>query len=263
MMTVRRIRSVLVEAWLPIVLLALWWFASADSTDLYFPSLSAILLQFRQDWLFQHVGSDLVPSLEVLALGYLTAVLAGLLLGVALGLSRRADEACRPLLELLRAIPGVALLPVFIVLFDLGTEMKIVLIATGAIWPVLLNTIDGVRSVEPLLVDVATAFRLGRWQRLRRIVLPSAGPQIFAGARTALAIAVVVLVIGETVGSSGGIGYFLLNAERNFAITSMWGTIVALGVLGYLLNVLFRIVEAVALRWHRRQRARPRAEESW
>jgi ABC-type nitrate/sulfonate/bicarbonate transport system permease component len=92
-------------------------------------------------------------------------------------------------------------------------------------------------------------------------VLPSAGPQIFAGARTALAIAVIVMVVGETVGSSGGIGYFLLNAERNFAITSMWATIIALGIVGYLLNVLFRIVEAVALRWHRLQQARLQTEE--
>jgi ABC-type nitrate/sulfonate/bicarbonate transport system permease component len=256
----RRIRAVLIEAWLPVLLLALWWFASARSTDLYFPSLRAILTQFRQDWIFRHVNSDLVPSLQVLGLGYLIAVVAGVVLGVALGLSRRAEQACRPLLEFLRAIPGVALLPVFIVLFGLGAQMKVVLIATGALWPVLLNTIDGVRSVEPLLLDVARAFRLGRWQRLRRIVLPSAGPQIFAGARTALAIAVIVMVVGETVGSSGGIGYFLLNAERNFAITSMWATIFALGIVGYLLNVLFRIVEAVALRWHRQQRTRLQAE---
>jgi ABC-type nitrate/sulfonate/bicarbonate transport system permease component len=260
-MTARRVRSVLVEAWIPALLLALWWFASAGSTDLYFPSLSAILQQFRQDWLFGHVASDLVPSLQVLALGYATALLAGLLLGVALGSSRRAEAACRPLLEFVRAIPGVALLPVFIVLLGLGAQMKVALIATGAVWPILLNTIDGVRSVEPLLLDMARTFRLGRLQRLRRIVLPSAGPQIFAGARTALAIAVIVMVVSETVGSSGGIGYFLLNAQRNFAITSMWATIIALGIVGYLLNVLFRIVEAVALRWHRLQQTRLRTEE--
>jgi ABC-type nitrate/sulfonate/bicarbonate transport system permease component len=260
-MTSRRIRSVLVEAWIPALLLGLWWVASAGSTDLYFPSLSAILRQFQQDWLFGHVGSDLVPSLEVLALGYGAAVLAGLLLGVALGVSRSAEAACRPSLEFVRAIPGIALLPIFIVLFGLGIQMKVALIATSAVWPVLLNTIDGVRSVEPLLVDMARTFRLGRWQRLRRIVLPSAGPQIFAGARTALAIAVIVMVVSETVGSSGGIGYFLLNAQRNFAITSMWATIIALGIVGYLLNVLFRIVEAVVLRWHMLQQARLRTEE--
>jgi ABC-type nitrate/sulfonate/bicarbonate transport system permease component len=259
-MIARRLGAVLIEAWLPLLLLTLWWFASARSSDLYFPSLRSILQQFRHDWLFEHVDSDLVPSLQVLGLGYLVAVVAGVVVGVALGLSRRAEQACRPLLEFLRAIPGVALLPVFIVLFGLGAEMKIVLIATGAVWPVLLNTTDGVRSVEPLLLDVAHAFRIGRWQRLRRIVLPSAGPQIFAGARTALAIAVIVMVVGETVGSSGGIGYFLLNAERNFAITSMWATIFALGIVGYLLNVLFRIVEAGALRWHRLQRSRLQSE---
>jgi ABC-type nitrate/sulfonate/bicarbonate transport system permease component len=255
-----RIRSILIEAWLPVLLLALWWIASSGSTDLYFPSLGDILQQFRQDWLFEHVSTDLVRSLWVLGAGYVVAVLAGLVLGVALGLSRAAERACRPLLEFVRAIPGVALLPVFIVLFGLGTQMKIILIATGAVWPILLNTIDGVRSVEPLLLDVARTFRLGRWQRLRRVVLPSAGPQVFAGARTALAIAVIVMVIGETVGSSGGIGYFLLNAERNFAITSMWGTIAALGIVGYLLNVVFRIIEAVALRWHRLQQVRLQAE---
>jgi ABC-type nitrate/sulfonate/bicarbonate transport system permease component len=259
-MTGRRVRAVLIEAWLPLLLVALWWVVSAGSTDLYFPSLSSILRQFRADWVFPHVGSDLVPSLRVLGLGYAVAVLGGVGIGIVLGLSRRTEQACRPLLELLRAIPGVALLPIFIVLFGLGSEMKVVLIATGAIWPVLLNTIDGVRSVEPLLLDVARTFRLSRVQRLRRIVLPSAGPQIFAGARTALAIAVIVMVVGETVGSSGGIGYFLLNAERNFAITSMWGTIVALGIVGYLLNVLFRIIEAVALRWHRLQQARLETE---
>jgi ABC-type nitrate/sulfonate/bicarbonate transport system permease component len=259
-MTARHVRSVLVEAWIPVLLLTLWWFASAGSTDLYFPSLSAILEQFREDWVFQHVAGDLVPSLRVLGLGYLLAVVGGLVIGVGLGLSRRSEQACRPLLELLRAIPGVALLPVFIVLFGLDAQMKILLIASGAIWPILLNTIDGVRSVEPLLLDVARSFRLTRWQRLRRIVLPAAGPQIFAGARTALSIAVIVMVVGETVGGSGGIGYFLLNAQRNFAITSMWSTIIALGIVGYLLNVLFRIVEAATLRWHRLQQARLRTE---
>ncbi|MEV6794099.1 ABC transporter permease [Streptomyces sp. NPDC051320] len=252
----RRLLLVLTEIWLPALLVALWYAASAGSTSAYFPPLGTMVSSLRKDWLFAHVSTDLVPSLEILAYGYAAALVLGIGLGVALGLLRGAERATRPLLEVLRAIPGVALLPVFVVALGIGTSMKVTMVAVGAVWPVLLNTIDGVRGIEPLLFDVARTFRLSRADRLRRIVLPGTGPQIFAGARTALAIAVFVMVVSETVGSSGGIGYFLQNAQRNFQIADMWGTIIALGILGYLLNMTFRLVESIVLRWHRLQQAR-------
>jgi ABC-type nitrate/sulfonate/bicarbonate transport system permease component len=252
----RRLLLILTEIWLPAALVALWYATSAGSTSAYFPPLGTMLASFREDWLFGHVSTDLVPSLMILTTGYATALMVGICLGVALGLLRETERATRPLLEALRAIPGVALLPVFVVALGIGDSMKVTLIAVGAVWPVLLNTIDGVRSIEPLLFDVARTFRLSRTARLRRIVLPGAGPQIFAGARTALAIAVIVMVVSETVGSSGGIGYFLQNAQRNFQIADMWGTIIALGILGYVLNIAFRLVESVVLRWYRLQQTR-------
>jgi ABC-type nitrate/sulfonate/bicarbonate transport system permease component len=251
-----RLRSVLTEIWLPILLVAAWWMGSASSESVYFPPLATIVDAFRDDWLFARIPTDLVPSLQVLALGYGLALVVGIGVGVLLGLARRLEQAVRPLLELLRAVPGVALLPILIVVIGIDTDMKMTLVAAGAVWPILLNTIDGVRGVEPVQLDVASAFRLGRIARLRFVVLPSAAPQIFAGARTALAIAVVVMVVGETVGSTGGIGYFLLSAQRDFAIADMWGTMIALGIVGYLLNVLFRILEGVVLRWHRLHRFR-------
>ncbi|MDQ1709493.1 MAG: hypothetical protein QOG49_878 [Frankiaceae bacterium] len=240
-----------IELWLPAVLMAIWWYASRNSTSPYFPALRDILKSFRLDWLSSSAAGNLRPSLNVLLGGFTVAVVGGVALGAALGLNRAAERATRPLLELLRAVPGVALLPVFIVLIGVGTNMKILLVGSGAIWPVLLNTIDGVRSTEPLLIDMAISYGMGRWRRLRSIVLPSAAPQIFAGARTALAISVIIMVVSETVGAQGGIGYFLLAAQRSFRITDMWATIIALGVLGYLLNLLFRLTEAIVLRWHR------------
>jgi sulfonate transport system permease protein len=252
----RWLRISAVELWLPVLLLVLWWFASRDSTSAYFPSLRDILTSFRVDWLSSSGVHNLRLSLTVLVSGFGLAVLVGVAVGAALGLSRPLERATRPLLELMRAVPGVALLPVFIVLFGIGTDMKIVLVASGAVWPVLLNTTDGVRSTEPLLIDMAFSYGLGRWRRLRSIILPAAAPQIFAGARTALAISVIIMVVSETVGAQGGIGYFLLAAQRSFQITDMWGTIVALGVLGYLLNLLFRLTEAIVLRWHRLYQAR-------
>jgi ABC-type nitrate/sulfonate/bicarbonate transport system permease component len=254
--SLRWIRLSALELWLPVVLLGLWWIVSRDSTSVYYPPLSAILDSFRQDWLSSEGIRNLRPSLAVLGVGFALAVVVGVAAGAVLGLSRTVERATRPLLELLRAVPGVALLPVFIVLIGIGLDMKVLLVASGAVWPVLLNTIDGVRSTEPLLIDMASSYGMSPRRRLRSIILPSAAPQVFAGARTALAIAVIIMVVSETVGSQGGIGYFLLAAQRSFLISDMWGTILALGILGYLLNLLFRLTEAVVLRWHRLYQAR-------
>jgi ABC-type nitrate/sulfonate/bicarbonate transport system permease component len=256
----RRLRSLGLEIWLPVLLVAAWWFASAGSTSPYFPSLQSILVQFASDWLSPAAAQNLLPSLEILGIGYAVAVIVGIGVGLLLGTVRAIEEATRPLLEILRAIPGVAVLPLFVVLLGIEMPMKIALIAFGCVWPVLLNTVDGVRGIEPLLLDVARSYRIGPVRRLISIVLRGASPQIFAGARTALAIAIIIMVVAETVGGSGGIGYFLLTAERNFAITSMWGAIVALGLLGYLLNILFRLLEGAVLRWHRLLQSRLEAQ---
>lgn len=255
-MRLSALRTVALEIWLPIVLVAAWWFASAASTSFYFPSLQQILQAFAQDWLSPSALKHLGASLTLLFAGYFAALVAGVVLGVTLGRLRRLEYAVRPVVEFLRSIPGIALLPIFVLLLGIGMDMKILLVAYGAFWPVLLNTIDGVRSVEPDLLDVARVFRLGRTRRLFSIILPSASPQIFAGARTALSISVIVMIVAETVGANGGIGYFLLAAQRQFDITSMWGAIVALGILGYVLNIAFRVVEAIVLRWHRQLQSR-------
>jgi ABC-type nitrate/sulfonate/bicarbonate transport system permease component len=259
-MTPRRrawLGTVALELWLPIVLVVIWWFASSVSTSVYFPPLSSILNSFIRDWVdADGLARNLLPSLQLLALGYSLALVSGIVVGTLLGLVAPLERASRPLLETLRAIPGVTLLPIFIVLFGIDVQMKVLLIAFGSFWPVLLNTIDGVRGIEPLLLDVSRVFRYGRARRLATIILPGASPQIFAGARTALAISLIIMVVSETVGGDGGIGYFLLAAQRNFAISSMWGAILALGILGYLLNIVFRIIERLVLRWHRLQQAR-------
>lgn len=247
---IRRIRALLTEAWLPIALVTMWWFLSARYPTIYSPALSEILTLFRKLWLFEHARSDLAPSLVNLAFGYSLALVAGVGLGTLLGLAPRLSAALWPTLEFIRAIPGVALLPIFVILLGVGPAMKVVLIAVGTVWPILLNTIDGVRSVDPTLRDVAASFRMPLAIRLRYIVLPAAGPQIFSGARISLSIAVILIVVSEMVGANGGIGYFVRSAERSFAIPEMWSGIIMLGLLGYVLNTLFRIVEAYVLEWH-------------
>lgn len=247
---IERLLALVLELWLPLLLVALWWFLSAGSKSTYFPPLADIVETFRRLWLFQHARSDLLPSLVNLGQGYALALAVGIGGGVLLGLSPRLLGATWPTLEFLRAIPGVALLPIFVILLGVGPTMKVALIAAGALWPVLLNTIDGVRSVEPLLKDVAACFRLPWTSRLVHIVLPAASPQIFAGARTSLSIAVILIVVSEMVGANGGIGYFVRAAERSFAIPEMWSGIIVLGLVGYVLNTVFRLLERRLLAWH-------------
>jgi sulfonate transport system permease protein len=243
-------RLIALEVALPVVLVALWWAVSSGSTSLYYPPLSATLSELRHVWLGDRFASDALPSLEHLALGYVLAVLAGVVLGVAVGLRRGLSRALTPLLETLRAVPAIALVPAAVLVFGIGSTVQVVVIATSAVWPVLLNAVDGVRAVDPLVGDVARTYRISPWQQLIRMTLPAAGPQIVAGMRTAVSIAVVAVVVGEIIGATHGIGYQLLQAQRSFDIPGMWAAMVLLGLLGYVLNLAFRGFERLVLGWH-------------
>jgi ABC-type nitrate/sulfonate/bicarbonate transport system permease component len=248
-------KRVAAEFTLPVVLLVVWGVLSAGSDTYYFPPLTDILRTFNDTWLFERFGSDVVPSLTRLALGYGIACLVAVVLGLALGLSPSLRRATDPIVQFLRAIPPPALLPFGILVLGVGTSMKVFIIAFVCLWPVLLNTIDGVAGVEPTLRETAEVYEISRRDRLLRIVLPAASPQIFAGMRTSLSLALILMVISEMVASTNGIGYFVLQSQRSFAIPEMWSGILLLGILGYVLNALFVVVERRVLRWHRGARA--------
>lgn len=251
----RRTGTVLLELAVPAALVAAWWLTSSGSTALYFPPLSTSLSSLWHGWLSTDLGPDVVPSLEHFALGLLIAIAAGVTGGLVLGAAPGVADALAPVLEFLRAIPGVALLPAALLLLGIGPAMPVSVIAYGTVWPILLNTADGVRSVDPVVRDVARSYRIGWASQLLRIVLPAASPQIVAGIRTALSIGITVIVFSEMVGSAGGIGYQILQAQRSFQIPQMWAGIILLGILGYLLNLAFRLFERLVLRWHRGMRA--------
>jgi len=247
----RRWAPDLLEVLVPILVLVAWGVWSSGSDTYYFPPLTDILETFADTWLFERVGSDVVPSLVRLGLGYAIACLLGVGVGLALGSSRTLRRAADPIVQFLRAIPPPALLPFGILVMGVGTSMKVFIIAFVCLWPVLLNTIDGVAGVDPTLKDTARVYGIQGRDRIVRILLPAAGPQIFAGMRTSLSLALILMVISEMVASSNGIGYFVLQSQRSFAIPEMWSGILLLGMLGYVLNALFLVVERRVLRWHR------------
>jgi ABC-type nitrate/sulfonate/bicarbonate transport system permease component len=245
----RRVAPVL-EVLVPLLLLGLWAIWSAGSDTFYYPPLTEILETFSETWLFERVGSDVVPSLLRLTAGYFLAVVIAVLVGIPLGLNATARRAAAPIVEFLRAIPPPALLPLAIVVIGVGNSMKVAIIAFVCLWPVLLNTIDGIRGIDPTLVDTARVYGVPR-----RATLPAAAPQIFAGMRTSLSLALILMVISEMVASTNGIGYFVLQSQRTFAIPEMWSGILLLGILGYTLNGAFVLIERRVLRWHRGARA--------
>jgi ABC-type nitrate/sulfonate/bicarbonate transport system permease component len=256
-MSVRRERLLgsALEFILPVALLVLWGVLSAGSNTYYFPPLTDIFTAFKDNWLFSRVGSDVVPSLERMFGGLAIAIVVGVWAGLLLGLSRRARLATAPILEFLRAIPPPALLPFAILVVGIGDGMKIFIIALVCLWPILLNTIDGVTGVDPTLRETARVYRVPQGDRMWRVMLPAASPQIFAGLRTSLSLALILMVISEMVASTNGIGYFVLQSQRTFAIPEMWSGIFLLGILGYTLNGAVILIERRVLRWHRGARA--------
>ena len=134
--------------------------------------------------------------------------------------------------------------------------MRVILIAYGSVWPVLLNTIEGVRTVDPMQIDTARAFRLPRTARLTRVILPAAMPKIFTGVRISLSLAIILMVVSELVASTNGIGYRILNSQIMLLLTDMWCGILLLALLGLTLNAAFQQIERYALHWHRGARQR-------
>jgi ABC-type nitrate/sulfonate/bicarbonate transport system permease component len=245
----------ILQRWLVLaVLVGAWEFATRLANDVWFPPPTKIVKQGVELWFSgSDVGMawtvDILPSLGRAIGGWLIAAAIGIALGTMLGRSRTAMDYVGPLFAFMRAIPPVTLVPVFIVLFGLYTEMKLATIVFGAVWPILLNTVDGVRSVDPVQTDTARSFRTPRYRWIGGVVLPAALPKIFAGLRVSLSIAVLLMVVSELVGRTSGIGYRLIFAQRQFDFTIMWAWIVLLGILGWGLNALLLVVERHMLRW--------------
>jgi sulfonate transport system permease protein len=234
----------------PGVLIAGWWFASLTSTSPYFPPLRDIVTSFREVWLSETFISDAVPSITNFFVGFAVASLLGIAGGMAIGLTPVLADSVAPILEFLRAVPGVTLLPAAVLLLGIGSTMQVSMIVWGAVWPILLNSIDGARAVDPTVRDVVRSYHIGRKDRILRVVLPAAAPQIAIGMRTAVSIGITVIVFSEMIGSTSGIGYQIIVAQRSFAVTDMWAGMVLLGLLGFALNTAFRIAERRVLAWH-------------
>lgn len=252
-------RRITVVVALPTALIVTWWFASAGSQNFYFPPLRTIVETFGKLWFSPQSMQNIVPSVARLLIGYVAAAFLGIAIGIPVGASRNLRNVLEPVLEFLRAIPPPVLVPVLILFAGLGNEMKALVIVFGCVWPVLLNTVAGVRALDEVLAEVVNSYRIGPLARFWHFILPGASPQIFTGLRQSLSIGIILMVISEMYAARDGIGFVLVQYQRSFAIPEMWSAIILLGIIGIVLSMIFRAFEAWILGWYHGLRQSQRA----
>ncbi|HET6622987.1 MAG TPA: ABC transporter permease [Gaiellaceae bacterium] len=214
------------------------------------PTASEVADRAWQDWPSAEFRSDVTESLKRLAAGFVLGAGLGVAAGLLMGSSHALRRALDPLVELTRATPPIALVPALVVLLDYGDSMQIAVIAFGVCFPVLVNTVDGIRAVSPEARDTASMLQVGRVERIFRINLPAALPSIFAGLRIAVSVGLVMVVISEFAGTGDGLGRYIVEKQGQVDVTGVWAGILFLGLLGLVLNRLFLLVERRALAWH-------------
>jgi len=189
-------------------------------------------------------------SLYRMLTGYAIGTAAAVVLGLAMASVRVVHAALEPAVELLRPIPLPAIIPPLILLLGVDDAMKIFVVAFAAFFPVLVNTVAGVRAVDPVAVNVARTFGYRRLRTTLRVVLPASLPYILAGMRISLALALIVTVVAEMIAGSAGIGYYIMTMQYALRPGDMYAAIFLLAALGYALNRGFLAIERRILHWY-------------
>jgi NitT/TauT family transport system permease protein len=236
-----------------LLFLALWevgpLYLAGPSTRVFLPPLHEVLAAgvklIDSGQLQNHLQASLTRSVS----GFSIAVVSAVALGLLIAWYGWLNSFLNPLLELFRNTATLALLPVFTLLLGIGEESKITIVAYAAFFPVLLNTIAGVRTVDPLLIRAAKSLGLNSFRLFQKVILPSAVPTIFTGIRMAGTSSILVLIAAEMVGAKAGLGYLIVNSQMSFLIPDMYAGILTVSVLGLLVNVLLVSLERHFSRW--------------
>jgi ABC-type nitrate/sulfonate/bicarbonate transport system permease component len=235
---------------LPVLLVLMWWLLTLGETNFYVPKPAKLVETFAQVWFSERFLTDFLPSVGRLTVGLVVTIGLGVVLGVLIGSFRWLRSLTEPILEFFRAIPPPVLVPLLMLLVGINDQMKIVVIVSGAIWPVLLNTVEGVRAIDQVLSNTCATYRVAGFARLRYLVLPGAAPQIMTGVRQSLSIGLILMVISEMFGSSSGLGFTIILFQRSFAIPEMWSGIAVLGFIGIALSLISQGIERRVLAWY-------------
>lgn len=216
---------------------------------LFLPSPVGVLRELGEMLASGQIATHLGASLWRLALGFGAGALAGVAVGVAVGFFAMAEAIGQPIIAATFPIPKIALLPLLILWLGIGEPSKIAVIALGVFFPMAINTYAGVRQADPLLIRAAVSFGAGRWSVIRKVVVPSALPMVFAGLRLGAGTALLLLVAAEMIGAESGIGFLVLQAGNLMETTKLMVGIVLLSLLGVLSHWALGRLERLVVPW--------------
>ena len=233
-----------------VAVLGIWqlWAGAEDSFSV--PTASEVAERAWDVWPTSAFLSEVGQSMKRYVVGFAIAAAIGIALGLLVGASHAARRTLDPLLECLRAVPAIAIAPAAAIVLGFGDASRIVVIAFGLCFPILVNTAEGVRGIPLEVRDTASMLHVGRVERLARIYLPAALPSIMAGLRFAVSLGLVLVIVTEFVGEANGIGYYLRVQQSTLDYPALYAGILFLGLLGYVLNRLFLVAERRLLAWH-------------
>jgi ABC-type nitrate/sulfonate/bicarbonate transport system permease component len=223
--------------------------ARAGLLTSYVPPPSAMFVALVRGLADGDISSQVGVTLLVYAEGLALATTLAVVLGILMGTYRRVFEAFRIIVEFMRPVPSVAMIPIAILFLGLGTEMRLSIVTYAAFWPLLISTLYGVRGIDPLALDVARNFGITGTEALRRVTLPSALTGIMTGFRVSSSIALVVTVTVELVAGNSGIGFYISQMEQADQLPPMYAAIVLTGILGYLLNMMCLQIDRRIVFW--------------
>ncbi|WP_213765582.1 ABC transporter permease [Caballeronia sp. dw_19] len=245
------------RALIPLLVILLWQVTSSVVTSEGFqlPSPTDVMMGFVELWRGGDIQSAIPASLARAGAGLAFGLAIGLTFGVANGLARLAEELFDSTLQIIRVIPFIAVVPLFLVWFGIGETMKLVLISLACTFPVYINTYSAVKLVDQKLVEVGRTFAMSRREIVMQIVIPAAFPTILVGVRYAMSTSLLALIVAEQVNSNAGIGHIIYLASNALRIDLIMAGIIMYAVLGILVDVFMRIVERYSMPWLARSKA--------
>lgn len=231
------------------VLILIWELISRLSENAFFPSftrsISALVSSIIKGDFLSNVYISIIHSF----FGLFIAMLLMIPLGFYIGRSKSAHNLFNPLIEFLRPLPSSAIIPLAIVYLGFEAKMKIFVIVFGCSWPILLNTINAVKNIEPMYLKTAHSLKFNWYKRFIHVLWPASLPSILTGVKISLAISLILTITVEMVVGSKGIGYYIIDNERSFKFPEMYGGILFLGFLGIIINKSFLYIENKLISW--------------
>lgn len=231
-----------------VFLAVVWQLTAVEIRSPNLPTFLEVMQAIVDD--FETLMVQILITLRRAGLGFALAFVTMIPLGVLIGRMKIIGAIVEPIIEFLRPLPPIAIVPIGMMILGVGDESKLVVVVFGASFPILVNTIDAVKAQDPVLARVAQSLRLSSLERMVSIDLPSALPRIIAGIRLSVVISILLTVVAEIILSTDGIGAYLLNAQYSYNVASTMAAILFISIAGVVVNTVTQLIIRRIISWH-------------